>query len=55
MIRGFNLDETKNFEREVNRLREKIESDNEYKNKILQNKSEYDLIKNFFEKKVRFT
>jgi len=53
-ILGFNLNQTREFELKVNRLRKKIESDNEYKNKILQNEEEYSCIKKYFESIVCF-
>lgn len=46
---GFNLNQTREFEREVNKLREKIEVDNDYKNRLLKNEEEYACIKAYFE------
>jgi hypothetical protein len=53
-IRGFNLDQTRQFELDVNSLRDKIETDSEFKNKLLDNGTEYENIKNYFEDVARY-
>jgi len=53
-IFGFNLDDTKKFELKVNKIREEIESNNNYKNSILNNEKEYISIKDYFKTVVRF-
>ena len=53
-IRGFNLDETRQFELDVNSFRDEIETDSEFKNKLLENGIEYENIKKYFEDVARY-
>jgi|APLak6261672720_1056091.scaffolds.fasta_scaffold40710_1 hypothetical protein len=54
VIHGFNLDQTRNFEKEIKSLREKLRSDSSYKEKVLVNGNEYSAIKSFFSDHLRF-
>lgn len=47
-IHGFNLDQTRNFEREITSLRKKLIVDLDFKEKVLRNEKEYQKIKEFF-------
>ncbi|WP_421282771.1 RES family NAD+ phosphorylase [Aeromonas veronii] len=53
-IMGFNLDQTRNFEKQIQSLRKKLRSDLAYKEKVLSNGNEYEAIKSFFSEHLKF-
>jgi hypothetical protein len=53
-IHGFNLDQTREFEKKVKELRDKLRCDAEYKKNVLEDESEYLKIRNFFSYHVEF-
>lgn len=47
-IRGCNLNEVRQFNKEVNKLKRKIKNDEDYRNELLYQKANYEAIKEFF-------
>lgn len=53
-ILGFNLDQTRDFEKKIKFLRDKLRNDLSYKERVLSNSNEYGSIKSFFSEHLKF-
>lgn len=54
VINGFNLDQTRKFEIEVEQIKAKITTDCKYKKRLLSNNTDYEMLKKYFEDHLRF-
>lgn len=54
MIKGCNLEEVVNFENNINKLKEKLKKDENYRNDLINGGSSYDKIKEFFQEYCKF-
>lgn len=53
-IHGFSLDQTRDFEKQITVIRRKLETESNFRERVLNNKSEYEQIKSYFSEHLKF-